>query len=87
MTKYKLLIGCMCMRVATFQACTRDKSRRSGLGTRLYTSIKFIYSYLGLGELCSKIRPLCYAPMLPTTGHYALGWVLLCYARNLIISN
>ena len=22
---------------------------------------------LGLGELCSKIRPLCYAPMLPTT--------------------
>jgi len=41
--------------------------------------------WVGLGILCSKTRPLRYAPMLPTTsyyapltGHHALGWVLLC---------
>lgn len=26
-------------------------------------------------ELCSNIRSLCCVPMLPITGHYALGWV------------
>jgi len=24
---------------------------------------------LGLGRLCSKIQPLCYVPILPTTGY------------------
>jgi len=38
---------------------------------------------LGLGRLCSKTRPLCYAFMLPTTSHYALGWVLLCSISRL----
>jgi len=33
--------------------------------------------WIGLGKLCSKIRPLCCVPMLPTTGHYAL--VGYCY--------
>jgi len=28
---------------------------------------------LGLGGLCSKLRPLCYAALLPTTSQYALG--------------
>jgi len=37
----------------------------------LYSAMSSAY------ELCSKIRPLCYAPMLPTTGRYPLGWVLL----------
>jgi len=32
---------------------------------------------IDLGGLCSNIRPLCYAPMLPTTSHYTLDWVLL----------
>ena len=38
---------------------------------------------VGLGELCSKIRPLCYAPVLPTNDHYPLGWVLLCSINRL----
>ena len=37
-----------------------------------------------LGRLCSKIRPLCCAPMLPTTSDYALGWVLLCSINRLL---
>ena len=32
---------------------------------------------IDLGGLCSNIRPLCYAPMLPTTSRYTLDWVLL----------
>jgi len=36
------------------------------------------------GRLCSKIRPLCYAPMLPTTSHYDLSWVLL-YSINKLL--
>jgi len=43
------------------------------------------HDILGLGGFCSKIRPTCYTPMLPTTGCYALGWILLCSINKLLI--
>ena len=38
----------------------------------------YILLALGLGRLCSKIRSLCYPPMLPTTSCYTLGSAPLC---------
>ena len=38
---------------------------------------------VGLSRFCSHIRPLWYN-LFPTTGYYALGWVLLCSVNKLL---
>ena len=70
--------------VLGFQQGLFDISRRkhSKPENELYCTLKMsklkVVCYgVGLGGLSSKLRPLCYAPMLPTTSFYALGWVLL----------
>lgn len=39
---------------------------------------------VGLGRLCSDIRLLCNAPLLPTTSYCAPGWILICSINMLI---
>jgi len=74
-------IGC----VLGLQQGLFDISRRkhSKLENELYCTLKMsklkVVCYgVGLGGLCSKIRPLCYAPMLPTTS-------LLCSGLGTVI--
>ena len=50
--------------------------------THTYSHTQLHTQALGLGRFCSKIRPLCYSPMLPTTSCYALGRLLLCSIRS-----
>lgn len=51
---------------AGYEQCGHDKN---GLGR---TWKKDTVVVVGLGRFCSKLRLLCYAPMLATTSYYAL---------------
>jgi len=44
-------------------------------GKALFVALRFAFS-VRPWRILLKIRLLCYAPMLPTTSYYALGWVL-----------